>query len=147
MSNKHIKFISALKAALKNKNLKLISKANDLLVVQNENKSIIKIQLIISEPVDIERQGSQNGNSVAGIGVFSFEWPPINNTPEYFILAFENQISRNGEFVFIESSELCRRLEARKRIHENQAYFWLWMMDDRRVYETTNISLEESGIF
>lgn len=147
MDNKQNNFISALKAALKNKNLKVISEADDLFVIENRNKSTFKLKLIYSEPIDVEMHGSHNGNIVDGIGVFSFAWPDTDNTPEYFVMAFENLTNRNAEFVMIESSELFRRLEARKRIYENQAYFWLWMMDDLKVYETTNISLEGEWYF
>lgn len=147
MDNKQNNFISALKAALKNKNLKVISEADDLFVIENRNKSTFKLKLIYSEPIDVEMHGSHNGNIVEGIGVFSFAWPDTDNTPEYFVMAFENLTNRNAEFVMIESSELFRRLEARKRIYENQAYFWLWMMDDLKVYETTNISLEGEWYF
>lgn len=147
MDIKKNKYITLLKSALENQNFKLISESNDLFVVENENKSTYKLQLVISEPIDVEMHGSHNNNNVDGIGVFDFAWPNANNNPEYFVLAFENLITENIEFVIIESSELCRRLEARKRIIENQAYFWLWLMDDRRIYETTNISLEGEWYF
>ena len=147
MSIKHLKYINRLKDILVSQNLKVVFETHDLIIVENENNSIYKLQLVISEPIDIEMHGSHNGNIVDGIGVFSFAWPDTDNTPEYFVMAFENLTNRNAEFVMIESSELFRRLEARKRIYENQAYFWLWMMDDLKVYETTNISLEGEWYF
>ena len=145
--NKQNNFISALKAALKNKNLKVISEADDLFVIENRNKSTFKLQLICSEPFDVEMHGSHNGNIVDGIGVFDFEWTNADNMPGYIVLAFENLINENIEFVIIAASELLRRLTAIKRIAGSKAYFWLWMMDDRRIYETTNISLEGEWYF
>jgi hypothetical protein len=147
MDIKKTKYITLLKSALENQNFKLISESNDLFVVENENKSIYKLQLVVSEPINIEMHGSHNGNIVDGIGVFDFEWPYINNMPEYFILAFENLINKNIEFVVIAASELLRRLTAIKRIVASKAYFWLWLMDDCKVYETTYISLEGEWYF
>lgn len=147
MINKHLKYINRLKDILVSQNLKVISETYDLIIVENENNGIYKLQLVISEPIDIEMHGSHNGNIVDGIGVFSFAWPSINNTPEYFVLAFGNLINENIEFVIIAASELLRRLTAIKRIAGSKAYFWLWMMDDLKVYETTNISLEGEWYF
>ena len=106
------------------------------------NCRILSLLLIISYDIDINIHGSHNSNKTDGIGVFRFNIPTGDQIPDYFIFAFENMVTGTAEFVIVKYPDLFQRLTKKNLIRENKAELWLWLMPDRSLYDTTNISVE-----
>lgn len=130
----------ALKQALANNGFTIAFERNDVFNLIRGNESI-STQLLISNKINA-RHGSHNGNETHGIGVFKFSLPTQELKPDYIIMAFENTLTGSAEFLVIEYNDFIQRLAKRNRVKENTAGAWFWLMPDRRVYETTNISIE-----
>lgn len=111
-------------------------------LVRDNDTRIISTQLLVSTKINPTKHGSHNGNETHGIGVFKFSLPPLELKPDYIIMAFENTITGNAEFLVIEYDDLIQRLTKRNRVNANTAEVWFWLMPDRCVFETTNISIE-----
>lgn len=111
-------------------------------LIRNTNTQIISTQLLVSTKINSIKYVSHNGNQVDGIGVFKFPLPPQELKPDYIIMAFENTITDSAEFLVIEYDDLIQRLTKRNRVKANTTEAWFWLMPDRCVFETTNISIE-----
>lgn len=111
-------------------------------LIRGTDTRIISTQLLVSSKINSIKHGSHNGNETHGIGVFKFSLPPLELKPDYIIMAFENTVTGNAEFLVIEYNDLIQRLTQRNRAKANTTEVWFWLMPDRRVYETTNISIE-----
>lgn len=133
-------YIKALKQSFTNSGFTSAFERNDVFNLIRGDKSI-SIQLLVSNKINA-RHGSHNGNETHGIGVFKFPLPPLELKPDYIIMAFENTITDRAEFLVIEYDDLIQRLTQRNRVKANTAEAWFWLMPDRCVFETTNISIE-----
>jgi hypothetical protein len=112
------------------------------LIRSGEESRIISTQLVISKEIDFNVHGSHNRNDLAGIGVFRFSSPTGTSKPDYYILALENKVTGRPEFIIVKYTELVDRLKKNNQLTKNMAELWLWLMPDRCVYDSTNISLE-----
>jgi hypothetical protein len=110
----------------------------------NDTKSILNVQLIMSEPSDEVIHGSRNNNEIQAIGSFKLRTPRKNKSLEFLILAFQNISKHCVEFIIIPTKELKRRLVKRNRISSDnwEIEIVFWLMPDNRLYETTYISVE-----
>jgi hypothetical protein len=115
-----------------------------ILCKDNEADSIIKAQLISSEPIDVLKHGSRNRNVIQSIGFFKLRIQAVVIESDYFVLAFPNTINHCGEFIIIPKIELMKRLNKENRIStDNQEIEMVfWLMTDNCLYDTTNISIE-----
>ena len=111
-------------------------------LIRDNNTRIISTQLLVSTKINPMKHGSHNGNQIDGIGVFKFSLPPLELKPDYIIVAFENTVTGNAEFIVVEYNDFIQRLTKRNRVIANNAEAWFWLMPDRCVFETTNISIE-----
>jgi hypothetical protein len=82
----------------------------------NDINRTIKIKLICSEPVDVDIQGSRNGNQIQAIGIFRFKLSPTGNETDFFIFGFRNKINQCFEYVIIPYIELKSRFKKRNQI-------------------------------
>jgi hypothetical protein len=101
-------------------------------------------QMILSLPVDNQILGSKNGNDIQAIGLFKFKFPLSRRKPDIIVFAFKNKLKNKAEFIIISSNEFIRRFiknHPGSNQHKNiEMAFWL--MDDRVVFDVTNISAE-----
>jgi len=133
-------FKTALKQAVTKSGFTIAFDQNDVFNLIRGNESI-STQLLVSNKINPIKHGSHNGNETHGIGVFKFNLPTQEIKP-YIIMAFENTITGNAEFLIIEYNDFIQRLTKRNRVKANTAEAWFWLMPDRCVFETTNISIE-----
>lgn len=91
-----------------------------------------------------EVHGSQNGNKVDGIGHFLFTFPKWEDKFNYYVFAFLNTKDRAIEFVIVPNKDLRSRFLNQNRIFNGgkKSQLTLWLMPDRKVYDTTNLSIE-----
>jgi hypothetical protein len=102
----------------------------------------IRVELIVSRPVNQIIHGSQNGNELDGIGYFLFRFIS-EHTPDYFTFAFKDLRNDTAQYMIIPTEELRKRLKKniiRYRSGENLE-LRLWLIGDY-LYETTNLGLE-----
>jgi|WetSurMetagenome_2_1015567.scaffolds.fasta_scaffold563240_1 hypothetical protein len=135
---------TALLEAINENGLYVVFERNDQfnLIPNGDESRIISTRLIISKEIDFNVHGSHNRDDLAGIGVFRFSLPTGTSKPDYFILAMENKVTARPEFIIVKYTELVDRLKKNNQLIKNKAEIWLWLMPDRCVYDSTNISLE-----
>ncbi len=142
-------FESSFEQELTEKGFQVVTERNgtiNLTQTGNISTSIV-IQLIISNEIDAYRNGSHNNNEVDGIGLFNFDLPSDESKPDYFILAFDNIANVTNEYVIVPTMDLVERINKKHLILNDKVEIQLWLMPDKCVYETTNISVEGEWYF
>jgi hypothetical protein len=117
-----------------------------ILNLKNDINHSIRVLFLRSEMVDEKIHGSRNGNVIQSIGYFTIRsFTEITNV-DYLIMAFQNTLRIDIEYIIVPPSELIRRREnmfghqpkrSRRRIE-----LMFWLMPDRKLYETSGISPE-----
>ena len=102
----------------------------------------IKVQLVVSKPVNQIIHGSQNGNEVDAIGYFRFKLT-AEEKPDIVIFVFEHLRDGSPVYMIIPEETLRKRLEKNIIRLRSDKYFdlRLWLMDGQ-LYDTTNFGLE-----
>lgn len=109
----------------------------------------IKVLLVSSLPPVINIHGSKNGIDVQAIGLFKFKFPLFGNEPDLFILALQNLIKPQFEFLIIPKDELLSRLTGKNPwyVRNQRMEMVYWLLQDGFVYDATNISAEGEWYF
>ncbi len=102
----------------------------------------LKVQLVVSKPINEIIHGSQNKIETDAIGYFRFKIA-TGEKPDIIIFVFEHLRNGGSVYMIIPAETLRERLEKniiRSRVND---YFELrlWLMDDQ-LYDTTNFGLE-----
>jgi len=115
-----------------------------ILIKGNDSSRIVCVEFVSSEMVKSEIHRSPNGNILSGIGRFKFTIPKWEEKVNYYIFAFLNTPNREIEYVIVPNAVLRNRFQNQNRMPEGakKAELTLWMMPDKRVYETTCLSME-----
>jgi hypothetical protein len=94
--------------------------------------------------INKEVLGSHNGNIVDGIGHFLFTFPKWVDKFNYYVFAFLNTAIREIEFVIVPNYILRSRFSRQNRIFTGgkKSELTLWLMQDRKVYNATDLSVE-----
>lgn len=120
-----------------------------ILIYGNDSSRIVNVELITSTKIIPEIHGSLNDNSLQGIGHFKFTIPKWEDKIHYYAFAFLNIENRNIEYVIVKDEVLRSRFKNQNRIPiaSKKAELTLWLMHNRQVYDSTNISLEGEWYF
>lgn len=112
--------------------------------IQTGSETHFVVQLISSLPVNKQAHGSKNGNNVLAIGLFKFKLPTLGLEPDILVFPFQNTVKNQVEYIIIPTDALMSRLGWKCPNYSRQKSVELtfWLMQDRSVYETTNISVE-----
>lgn len=115
-----------------------------ILIKGNDSSRIVCVEFVSSARVKSEIHRSPNGNILSGIGRFKFTIPKWEEKVNYYIFAFLNTPDREIEYIIIPDAVLRGRFQNQNRMTEGskKAELTLWLMPDRRVYETTGLSME-----
>ena len=136
---------------LKERNLKIQFEKNSSYILTNgdDRNRIIAVKLIYQGMFNKEGPGNHNGNLVNGIGHFLFTFPKWKDKFDFFVFAFLNIKDRAIEFVIVPNEDLRSRFLHQNRIFTGgkKSKLTLWLMADRRVFETTGLSMEEEYYF
>jgi len=137
--------------ALKEKGLTVYFNKNNffILIKGNDSSRIVAVEFVTSTRVKQEIHSSPNGNILSGIGRFKFSIPKWEDKINYYIFAFLNTPNREIEYVIVPDVVLRERLKNRNHFPEkgNKAQLSLWLMPDRKVYDTTDLSIEGEWYF
>lgn len=117
---------------------------NHYILIKNDDSSrIVSVQLICSTKINPVFHGSHNGNEPESIGHFNFTIPKWEEHFNFYIFAFVNAMKNDSEFVIVSDEVLRSRFIALNRISAaGKTEMTLWLLFDRKVYDTTNISIE-----
>ena len=131
---------------LKQNNLKVYFEKNNFYILTkgDDSSRIVAAQLICSYRINKEVHGSQNGNATDGIGHFKFTFPKWEDKIDYYVFAFLDSVNHNIELVIVPNEILRSRFKKLNRFPASpvKAELTLWLMPDRFIYDTTNISTE-----
>ncbi len=132
--------------ALKEKGLTIYSSRSNyfILIKGYDSSRIVCAEFIASTRVKSEIHRSPNGNILNGIGRFKFTIPKWEEKVNYYIFAFLNTPDRKIEYIIVPNAVLRNRFQNQNRIPtgSQKAELTLWMMPDRKVYDTTGLSME-----
>ena len=120
-----------------------------ILIKGNDSSRIVCVEFVSSARVKSEIHRSPNGNILSGIGRFKFTIPKWEEKVNYYIFAFLNTPNREIEYVIVPNEVLRNRFQNQNRMPEGakKAELTLWMMPDKRVYDTTGLSMEGEYYF
>jgi len=139
-------FKSAFNEAIEKHGLTVYFNRNDHYVLANGKDSIriISIEFVCSTKIVPILHGSHNNNKLDGIGHFKFTIPNAEDQIDYFVFAFRNTIDQKIEFVIVPYAVLLNRFQNQNRIPigSENAELTLWLMSDKTVYDTTDLSIE-----
>jgi hypothetical protein len=115
-----------------------------ILIKGNDSSRIVAIEFVTSTRVKQEIHSSPNGNILSGIGRFKFTIPKWENKINFYVFAFLNTPNREIEYVIVSDEVLRARLKNRNHFPEKgeKAELTLWMMQDKKVYDTEDLSIE-----
>jgi len=107
-----------------------------------------KINLFTSEINSREKLISPNGNSLLSVAKFRIRQVKLANS-EYTVLGFINMKTLETEFVVISTNEFVKKLSIREpeSINSQIVNLRFWLMEDRSLFETVNMSLEGEWYF
>ncbi len=102
----------------------------------------LKVQLVVSKPINEIIHGSQNGNEIDAIGYFRFKLA-TEEKPDLVIFVFQHLRDSCPVYMIIPVETLRKRLEKNIIRSRSNEHFELklWLMDDK-LYDTTNLGLE-----
>lgn len=124
---------------------------DDLYTITSQNSAgnHIKVQLELSIQPVIHIYGSKNGVDVQAIGVIELEFPLSVNEPDLFIFTLQHLIKNHTEFIIIPKYELMTRLASKNPgyVRAIRIEMVFWLLQDRFVYDATNISAEGEWYF
>ena len=115
-----------------------------ILIKGNDSSRIVCVEFVSSARVKSEIHHSPNGNILSGIGRFKFTIPKWEEKVNYYIFGYLNTPNREIEYVIVPNAVLHNRFQNQNRIPTGaqKAELTLWMMADRKVYDTTDLSME-----
>ena len=113
-------------------------------ILTKDGSRKVTAQLVGSEPLGGVIHRSNNGNEITAIGYFKLNLQNKAIEPDFFILAFENTINKGIEFIIIPTEEIMRRFlkNNRKSKGSHKISIVFWLMDDRFLYECTDVAVE-----
>ena len=139
-------FKSAFNEAIEKHGLTVYFNRNDHFVMAHgkDSNQIISVKLVCSKKIDQSVHGSHNNNKLDGIGHFKFFIRKAEDQIDYFVFAFRNTIDQKIEFVIVTYVVLLNRLHNQNRIPIGikKVELTLWLMPDKTVYDTTDLSIE-----
>lgn len=108
----------------------------------------IFVRLISSLPSTKQLHGSKNGNDVQAVGRFKFKFP-TEPVPDILVFTIPNIVNNQIEFIVIPNQEFLKRHFKLNpgSIRRKRVGLVLWIMEDKCVYDTTNISPEGEWFF
>jgi len=114
------------------------------LIKGNDSSRIVCVEFVSSARVKSEIHRSPNGNILNGIGRFKFTIPKWEEKVNYYIFAFLNTPNREIEYIIVPNAILRNRFQNQNRLPTGaqKAELTLWLMPDRKVYDTTDLSME-----
>ena len=115
-----------------------------ILIKGNDSSRIVCVEFVSSARVKSEIHRSPNGNILSGIGRFKFTIPKWEEKVNYYIFAFLNTPNREIEYIIVPNAILRNRFQNQNRLPTGaqKAELTLWLMPDRKVYDTTDLSME-----
>ena len=115
-----------------------------ILIKGNDSSRIVCVEFVSSARVKSEIHRSPNGNILNGIGRFKFTIPKWEEKVNYYIFAFLNTPNREIEYIIVPNAILRNRFQNQNRLPTGaqKAELTLWLMPDRKVYDTTDLSME-----
>ena len=127
-----------------NLNVYFLRNHSFILIHGNDSSRIVNVELITSTKIIPEVHCSHNNTSVTSIGRFKFIIPKWEDKIHYYVFAFLNTDNHTIEYVIVKDEVLRARFQKLNRIPaaSKKAELTFWLMPDRRVYDTTNISFE-----
>ena len=140
------KIRSAFVQTLREHNLTVYFNRNNhfILIHGKDTSRIVSVELTCSTKIIPEVHGSHNNNIVTNIGHFKFMIPKWEEKTNFYVFAFLNADNHNIEYAIVPDNVLRSRFQKLNRIpaSSKKAELTLWLMPDRKVYDTTNISIE-----
>ena len=115
-----------------------------ILIHGNDSNRIVSVELICSNRINPVLHGSHNNNVLDGIGHFKFVIPKSEDKIHYYVFAYLNTSNHEIEFAIVPDAILHNRFKSQNRIPTGakKASLTLWLMPDRTVYDTTDLSIE-----
>lgn len=104
----------------------------------------LTVRLMISEQPNLLIHGSKNGIDLQAIGLFKFKQSLFDQSPDFYILMFQNIYNQRIEYLIIPNDELIKRLSLWSFVSAQQKSFRIvfWLLPDNSIYHTTRISPE-----
>ena len=102
------------------------------------------VRLIESQQPNIIIQGSKNGLDIQAIGIFGFKQPLFHQSPDFYILMFQNNYNQRIDYIIIPNDELMKRLNKESFVTEHPKSIRLvfWLMPENSIYNVSDISPE-----
>ena len=126
------------------------NKNNHFIFIKGKDSSrIVSVEFVSSSRIDLDKYGSRNNNKVDGIGHFKFNIPKWVEKINYYVFALLNTTNHEIEFVIVPDETLRNRFQNQNRIPTGakKAEITLWVFPDRKVYDTTGLSMEGENYF
>jgi len=149
MLNLRLSIIKQFESKLMESHLRFEQDAGSIYTVIKENPHhLIRIRLLTSDNNRTENLISPNGNSLLSVAKFGIRLVDLANS-EYTILGFVNLKTLKTEFVVISTNEFLKKTSISEpgSINSQIVNLRFWLMEDRSLFETMNMSLEGEWYF
>ena len=111
------------------------------LIQNNADSKTCLIQLAISSTVCVNRQCSEE-NEIYGMGFFKLKIPVGKEYPNFYILAQENAITGQAEFMIMPSTTLSEHLFNMGQAWKSKVELCFLSYPDGKIFEISNLSGE-----
>lgn len=111
-----------------------------LIRINADSKSCL-IQLVISSTVCVNRQ-CYEGNEIYGMSFYKFKIPVGKEYPNFYVLAQENAVTGQAEFMIIPSTTLSEHLFDMGQARKSRVELCFLSYPDGKKFEISNLSGE-----
>ena len=113
------------------------------------NTNLIEIILIEAESNTKKTLLSPNGNNLLSSAYFKIGSIKKITHSEFVVMGFINEVTEQTEFIIISTPDFFNRIIKNHvgMIMQDRMVLRFWLMDDRGLYETTELSLEAEWFF